>query len=292
MPGFYEIVSRKILPYNNLIAIIFVLVIFSVAGYYIYTNYNDKKYSINDKILGSDEKTDTKSKRKKMFDFGKGGKGGKGPKNLTKNDNTVLIVVGLFSVCIMIYGVYYLFNGSSVAAPAPTTGATASVASSGIFSQILSFFKLKSARGSNDNSIALYLLATGALMFGYLMYHYFYKPKYTNPVKKDKVVKPGSTITVHFFTADWCPHCRKAKPVIDEFEKDYANKKINGRIILINRVDCTDSEVEEVSKQINQFNVTSFPTVKITDNNGNVFDFDAKITHENLTEFLNSVSNN
>jgi len=32
--------------------------------------------------------------------------------------------------------------------------------------------------------------------------------------------------------------------------------------------------------------------VKISDNSGNVFDFDAKITHENLTEFLNSVANN
>jgi thiol-disulfide isomerase/thioredoxin len=129
-------------------------------------------------------------------------------------------------------------------------------------------------------------------MFSYLMYHYFYTPKYTNPVKKNKVAKAGSTITVHFFTADWCPHCRKAKPAIDEFEKEYSNKKINGRQILINRVDCTDSEVEEVSKQINQFNVTSFPTVKISDNSGSIFDFDAKITNENLKEFVNSVSTN
>ena len=61
MPGFYEIVSRKILPYNNLIAVIFVLVVFSVAGYYIYTNYNYKKYSINEKIFESDDKPGAKS---------------------------------------------------------------------------------------------------------------------------------------------------------------------------------------------------------------------------------------
>ena len=256
------------------------MVVFSVAGYYIYTHNNYKKYSINEKIFESDNKTgaknnqivESKTTSKKMSD----------------QDKTILIVVSLFSGFAMIYGVYYLFGSSSTA---PVASAT-SVPSSGIFDQFLSFFKLKSARGSSNNPIALYLLAIGAFMFSYLMYHYFYTPKYTNPVKKNKVAKAGSTITVHFFTADWCPHCRKAKPAIDEFEKEYSNKKINGRTIVINRVDCTDSEVEEVSKQINQFNVTSFPTVKIKDSNGSIFDFDAKITHENLKEFVNSVSTN
>jgi thiol-disulfide isomerase/thioredoxin len=285
MPGFYEIVSRKILPYNNLFAIIFVLVVFSVAGYYIYANNNYKKYSINEKIFGSDNKTGANSNQI--------AESKSGSKKMSDQDKTILIVVSLFSGLAIIYGIYYLFGSSSTApVAAVSTGAPASVPSSGIFSQFLSIFKLKSARGSDNNSIALYLLATGALMFGYVMYHYFYTPKYTNPVKKNKVAKAGSTITVHFFTADWCPHCRKAKPAIDDFEKEYSNKKINGRKIIINRVDCTDSEVEEVSKQINQFNVTSFPTVKISDNSGNVFDFDAKITHENLKEFVNSVVNN
>lgn len=295
MPGLYEIVSRKISPYNNLFSVIFLLVVFSVAGYYIYTHYIDKKYSINDKIFGIDQKNDSKGKSNKLF--GKDGKGSKGAKKISEND-TLLIVVYTFSAIAVLYGFYYFFNGSTTAAAAtaaaPTIPATTSAStSSGIFDKFLSFFKLKSAsRGSTNNTIAIYLFAIGALLFSYFVYHYFYTPKYTNPVKKDKVVKAGSTITVHFFTADWCPHCRKAKPDIDNFEKEYGNKKINGRTIIINRVDCTDSEVEEVSKQISDFNVTSFPTVKIKDSNGNIFDFDAKLTFENLKEFINSVANN
>lgn len=276
MPGLYEIVSRKIVPYNNLFAVIFLLVVFSVAGYYIYTNYNDKKYSINDKIFGSGDNNESNSESNKLFGSEKGFKGAK---KMTNSDNTVLTVVSLFSGFAIIYGIYYFFNGSSVS----TAGPSGATASSGI---------LKSVRGSSNNSMALYLLATGVLLFSYVMYHYFYIPKYTNPAKKSKPVKSGSTITVHFFTADWCPHCRKAKPDIDNFEKEYSNKKINGRTIIINRVDCTDSEIEEVSKQINEFNVTSFPTVKIKDSNDNVFDFDAKLTYENLKEFVNSVANN
>lgn len=202
MAGFYEIISRKILPYYNFIVVIFLFVIFSVAGYYIYTNFNSKKTNTTDSILNSNNDG--------------GGSGGGGEEENTK----------------------------------PKTF----------------WDSLTSLWGGNQ--------------------------KYTNPNKNNQVVKPGSTITVHFFTADWCPHCRKAKPAIDDFEKDYSGKKINGRTIVINRVDCTDSELEDVSKQINQFNVTSFPTVKIKDSNGNVFDFDGKITHENLSEFVNSVANN
>ena len=295
MPGLYEIVSRKILPYTNLFSVIFLLVVFSVAGYYIYTHYIDKKYSINDKIFGIDQKMD-ESKSNKLFGSGEDGKGAK---KMTENDNTLMIVVYTFSAIAVLYGFYYFFNGSSTAAATTTTTATAASASasasasSGIFDKFLSIFKSKSAsRGSTNNTIAIYLFLIGALLFSYFIYHYFYTPKYTNPAKKGKVAKAGSAMTVHFFTADWCPHCRKAKPDIDEFEKEYSNKKINGRTILINRVDCTDSEAEEVSKQISDFNVTSFPTVKIKDSKGNIFDFDAKLTFDNLKEFVNSVANN
>jgi thiol-disulfide isomerase/thioredoxin len=318
MPGLYEIVLRKILPYNNLIAVIFVLVIFSVAGYYIYTNYIGTKNSITDSIFNFNDKTIGVGDKKKPTSKGTGKGTSKGTsynavKKMSKKDETIVIVV--FSVVgfLIICGLYFWLSGStssstgsgsssssSGSGSGTVSGSSGSVsgsssgvsAPSGLLSQVLSVFKIKSAKSSSNNVMAFYLLAVAAIMLIYFLYHYLYTPKYTNPVKKDKVVKAGSTITVHFFTADWCPHCRKAKPAIDEFEKEYSNKKVNGRKIIINRVDCTDSEVEEVSKQINQFNVTSFPTVKIKDNKGNVFDFDAKITNENLTEFVNSVAKN
>ena len=283
MPGLYEIVSRKILPYNNLIAVIFVLVVFSVAGYYVYSNYNYTKYSINEKIFGAEETPDSKSKN--TFDF-------ENAKNLSATDKAILTIVGLFSSFSIIYGIYYLFTSNASTVPASADASSIAAPSSGTSSQFLSFFKLKTAKGSSNDSIAAYLLTIGIVLLTYVIYHYFYTPKYTDPKKEDPVVKTGGSFTVYFFTADWCPHCRKAKPVIDDFEKEYSKKTVNGRTIIINRIDCTDSEVEEVSKQINDFDVTSFPTVKIKDNSGNVFDFDAKITNENLTEFVNTVSNN
>lgn len=100
----------------------------------------------------------------------------------------------------------------------------------------------------------------------------------------------ANIITVYFFTADWCPHCRNAKPVIDEFQTEYDNKIINKKPISIKRVDCTDSDIAEVAEQIAHFNVTSFPTVKIQDSNGKIFEFDAKITNANLENFVKTVA--
>ena len=124
---------------------------------------------------------------------------------------------------------------------------------------------------------------------------------YTNYVgikksKNDAIYQPtdektvANIITVYFFTADWCPHCRNAKPVIDEFQTEYDNKIINKKPISIKRVDCTDSDIAEVAEQIAHFNVTSFPTVKIQDSNGKIFEFDAKITNANLENFVKTVA--
>lgn len=142
------------------------------------------------------------------------------------------------------------------------------------------------------------ILAAGAgILYGFRTAFYekqtpeLWGKKYRN-YALGPTIESGTTITVYFFTADWCPHCRNAKPSIDDFEREYNNKLIVGKKIQIVRVDCTDSEVAEVAKQINDLGVTSYPTVKIKDSNGNTFEFDAKITKENLVGFAESVAKN
>lgn len=191
MPGFYELVTRYVSPYYFPVVVVFLLVIFIVAGYFIYSNYMGEKDSRNDAIY---QPTD---------DVG------------------------------------------------------------------------ESSDGNNKYFWSL---------------PWFGEKKYTDD--KNMIVDAGKDVRIYFFTADWCPHCLKAKPIIDEFERDYNNKTINGHKVIVVRVDCTDSEIPEIAKQINEFNVTSFPTVKIKDSKGNVFEFDAKITHENLENFVKSVANN
>ena len=94
-------------------------------------------------------------------------------------------------------------------------------------------------------------------------------------------------MTVYFFFADWCPHCKKAKPVWSQFTNKYDGKVVNGSKIICVAVDCTDPDKQETAQMISQFNITSYPTIKMV-KDGNTYEFDAKITDTNLEEFVKS----
>lgn len=55
--------------------------------------------------------------------------------------------------------------------------------------------------------------------------------------------------TVYFFYVDWCPHCKTAKPKVQEFKK--TNKHVN-----VKEVNC-----EEEKELARKFNVSAYPTV-------------------------------
>jgi thiol-disulfide isomerase/thioredoxin len=89
------------------------------------------------------------------------------------------------------------------------------------------------------------------------------------------------------FYADWCPHCKTAKPVWEELKAEYDNKTINGYSILFTEVNCTN-ESPEVEKMMNTYKIEGFPTVKLL-KDGQVVEYDAKVTKETLVQFLNTV---
>ena len=90
-----------------------------------------------------------------------------------------------------------------------------------------------------------------------------------------------------FFYADWCPHCKTAKPVLEELRNDYENRAINGYNIIFTDINCSN-ETAEVTKMMDKYNIEGFPTIKLL-KEGQVIEFDAKPTRANLEEFLNTV---
>lgn len=95
-----------------------------------------------------------------------------------------------------------------------------------------------------------------------------------------------------FFHTDWCPHCIKALPTWKEFVDTYDNKVVNGyKLNCIGGrggIDCSnanDPKTEEIRKK---YKVNSFPSVKMNKEDV-VIDFDAKISIDNLSKFVNSV---
>ena len=94
----------------------------------------------------------------------------------------------------------------------------------------------------------------------------------------------GAELTLFFAT--WCPACKSIKPDWDQFRNDYSNKKINGVVLIIREVDCSepDPETEDI---MNQYGIKGFPTVKLT-YNGKITELQQIPSYDNLVTFVNS----
>jgi thiol-disulfide isomerase/thioredoxin len=97
----------------------------------------------------------------------------------------------------------------------------------------------------------------------------------------------GGQAEIMLFYADWCPHCKTAKPIWEEMKAEYENKTINGYTVLFTDVNCT-TETPEVEKLMTTYKIEGFPTIKLL-KDGQVIEFDAKPSKATLEQFLNTV---
>lgn len=158
--------------------------------------------------------------------------------------------------------------------------------STSIFSRVMS-------AGSNLNSTTLIWIGCLILFAVISLFYYFYyvSPSLTSKYKpnSEQVAAGGTSNKAEllFFYADWCPHCKAAKPIWNDLKAEYENKTINGYQIIFTEVDCSE-ETAEVEKLMNQYNVEGYPTIKLL-KDGQVIEYDAKPSKETLTKFLNTV---
>jgi len=89
------------------------------------------------------------------------------------------------------------------------------------------------------------------------------------------------------FYAEWCPHCKTAKPIWDDLKSQYENKTINGYTVIFTEINCTQ-ETAEVEQMMNKYHIEGFPTIKLL-KDGEIVEYDAKPSKDTLVQFLNSV---
>lgn len=89
-----------------------------------------------------------------------------------------------------------------------------------------------------------------------------------------------------FFLADWCGHCKTAKPEVDKFISEYNHKNINGRILDIKLYVTGETIDDETEQLMKTYDVTQFPTVLLEKDN-NIITFTSKVTYDNLVDFVN-----
>jgi thiol-disulfide isomerase/thioredoxin len=92
---------------------------------------------------------------------------------------------------------------------------------------------------------------------------------------------------IMLFYADWCPHCKAAKPEWESFKNEYEGKKVNGYTLVFTDYNCT-TESPETDAAVEKFGVEGFPTIKLIKDN-QVIEYDAKPTKPIMVQFVNTV---
>lgn len=121
----------------------------------------------------------------------------------------------------------------------------------------------------------------------YIILYYVQNKKGSVPTNKEVTTSDGSKAgELTLFFATWCPACKAIKSEWEQFRNDYSNKQVNGVVLLIREVDCSepDPETEDI---MSQYHIAGFPTVKLT-YNGEITELQQKPTYDNLVKFVNS----
>jgi len=158
----------------------------------------------------------------------------------------------------------------------------------GYTSSLLSNFKV--GGGINTTTYIIIALLILFAVIAVLYYYYYVLPKLKSAYKPNNELLSENTSNsaeLLFFFANWCPHCKTAKPIWDQLKNEYQNKTINGYQIIFTEVDCSE-ETTEVDKMMNKYNVEGYPTIKLI-KEGQVIEYDAKPTKDTLLQFLNTV---
>lgn len=153
--------------------------------------------------------------------------------------------------------------------------------------------KIKSA-GSSLNNTTLIIIGA-VILFSILaaVYYFYYiapqnKAQYKANSEHISIDQPnGKNAELLFFFADWCPHCKTAKPIWNDLKTQYENKTINGYKVIFTEVNCSE-ETAEVDKMMNQYNIEGYPTIKLL-KDGQIIEYDAKPSKDTLNQFLNTV---
>ena len=162
---------------------------------------------------------------------------------------------------------------------------------------------VQTAGGVMNTSTLLIIIAAVLFILVSISYYYFYVIPSTNAMYRANNELGGgsggsgsgsgsggqdsSEAELILFYADWCPHCKQAKPIWDELKAHHATKTVNGYTVIFTEIDCS-SENAQVEKMMDKYNVEGFPTIKLL-KNGQVIEYDAKPSKDTLSQFLTTV---
>jgi len=148
-------------------------------------------------------------------------------------------------------------------------------------------------QGGYQRIILISALAIGLAIIAYIIYSrmmsvstgvFNANREHDNEENGDDGKKEANLI---FFYADWCPHCKVAKPEWDALVEQNEGKIIGGYKVIYTEYNCAKL-TPELESLLDKYNVKGYPTIKLV-KDGQSIDYDAKPTTSTLNQFLSQV---
>lgn len=139
------------------------------------------------------------------------------------------------------------------------------------------------------NYIVFVVVLAIFVIVGRFAYNYLRKKNQNQFKDVANANRQNKEVLVYFFHVDWCPHCKTAKPEWNMFSRKLDGKEVNGYKLKCVDVNCTD-ETSEVSHFVEEFNIESYPTIKMVKDN-NKIEFDSKVKADLLEQFATTMLN-
>lgn len=141
----------------------------------------------------------------------------------------------------------------------------------------------------NPTTIAIAVCIIVACIVAYFVLSSYNKNTKYNSNREHEDDGNSSNKTAHLllFYAEWCPHCKTAKPEWDAVKEEYDGKTINDYTVVFEEYNCStpNAEIEEL---MNKYDVGGYPTLKLI-KDGQIIEYDAKITKALIEQFLTTV---
>lgn len=148
---------------------------------------------------------------------------------------------------------------------------------------------LKNVTSMKLSKMYIIVIIVAIIILICLIYYFFVmkrtKTSISIPTNKESFSNNDNELM--FFYADWCPHCKTAKPIWEQVKEENENNLINGHKVQFTEINCT-TESPEIEDLMNKFKIESFPTIKLI-KDGEIIEYDAKPNKDTINEFLNNV---
>jgi len=125
------------------------------------------------------------------------------------------------------------------------------------------------------------------LIVGYYAYIWYATPLFGQENFDQDIANRNTRdgeVHIHFFYANWCPHCKKAHPEWNQFKTAVDGTTVKNRVIRCVDVDCTEGNDPRIQK----YSVKGYPTVVI-EKDAKTIHLDSKITKGTLDKFINEM---